>query len=177
MTRIKKLVWLLSGLLAALLLTGCIMVGTFVIDYEFASDAPFDGLVYYDIDLTEEPDWEDHQDDIKNIDNVGFILRVTNDEDDDLDVQMYIDDIDNPIYDNKDDVEDNTDLILNNVTFAADDVTVIDWPTSLTKIENVGVLKSLVESGEFRIYMTSSQPNVDIVINFGVIIVTVTAGE
>ncbi len=177
MTRIKNHVWLLSGLLGALLLTGCIVVGTFVIDFEFASDASFTGLVHYDIDLTEDSDWQDHKDKIKDIDNVGFVLQVTNHEASAVDVKMYIDNVGDPVYDNLTDIQDNADLILDNVTFAADGETTIDWSTSLTKVKNVSILKNFADSGIFRIYIVSSQPSVDVTIDFGVVVVTVTAGN
>lgn len=177
MTRIKNHIWLLSGLLGAFLLAGCIMVGTFVIDYEFASDENFDGLMSFDIDLTEEEDWEEHKDKIKDIDNVGFVLQVANNDDEDVDVEMYIDAVGEPIYYELEDIQANMDIILDNVTFAASGVTTIDWPTSLTKVKNVAILKDYAESGVFRIYLVSDQTSVDVTIEFGVVAVTVTAGE
>ncbi len=177
MTRIRNYIWLLSGLLGALLLTGCIVVGTFVIDYEFASNDGFDGLAQFDIDLTEEEDWNDHKDKIKNIDNVGFVLKATNHDDDAVDVEMYIDSIEAPYYLDAGDVIANTVKILDDVTFAASGVTTIDWPTSLSKVKNVSTLKNYAESGVFRIYIVSDQSSVDVTIDFGVVVVTVTAGK
>ncbi|MEE8576637.1 MAG: hypothetical protein V3T31_05225, partial [candidate division Zixibacteria bacterium] len=52
------------GLAAAILLvTGCLVSGTFVIVEEFSFTGQT-GFYFYEVDITSEPDWEDHKDDI-----------------------------------------------------------------------------------------------------------------
>ena len=180
MTRCIKPVWLLSGLLAAFILTGCIIVGTFVIDFEINDPEPVvgtDDIYHFNVDLTTDDDWEDHKDKIKDIDNVGFVLAVTNNELADIEIIMYIDDVDDTPFDNLIDIEDNTTQVLQNVVIAADGQTIISWPTSLTKVMNIGTLKTHAESGSFGLYVVASEPDLDFVIDFAVVAVTVTAGE
>ena len=186
MTRIKNSVWLLSGLLGALLLTGCIVVGTFVIDYKVDSnliEQTSDGIYFFNVDLTTEEDWQDHQDKIKDIDNVGFLLKVTNLEDADVGIEMYItqgltEDF-QTLYDNLDDIRSNTTQVVRNLVIKGPSgtETIIDWPTSLSKVTNIATLKKYAESGKFGLYVVASEPDLKFNIDFAVVIVTLTAGN
>lgn len=176
-----KSAWLLSGLLAVFLLTGCIIVGTFVIDFEVDEtdiDALSEGIYHFNVDLTTDEDWEDHKDKIKDIDNVGFVLKVTNGNSSDITIKLYIDDVDLTPYTNSGDIETNTTQVLSDITLSGPSgtSTIIDWPTSLTKVMNIATLKSQAESGEFGIYVIS-EGQLDFTIDFAVVAVTVTAGE
>ncbi len=160
----------LSSLLVFTLLLACGLVsGTFVVSVMFR-DIPFtagDSLYFYEVDLDEDSDWEEHSSDIESIDAVGFELWITNHEAEPATFSVYLDSIyydpvgDPIVYDLE------TELVDNGVPKVLDGLTIDSGPNyftygqSLTYLDNVGYLSDLMLDGSFHFYGVSTQGDVD----------------
>lgn len=153
--RSKMLRYSLIGLaIVALGLAGCIISGTFVITEDFEIIISGE-LFFYAVDITDEPDWEDHKDDIQNIDALGFELFVENDGSGPVTFTAYIDDYGEPMYDQVSDVMANTTQILGDITVPVGEHT-ISYSQSIAKIMNVAAIKNLAMTGKFHFYGVAS---------------------
>jgi len=185
----KRIVWI-SGLAVVALLTGCILTGTFVTTYTVAPDENGDPIYisYADLEdcefevvLTDDGDFEDHKDKIKDIDNVGFYLDVTNLGSDVDTFQIFVESdsggnwhesgmntiIDSASY-----------LFLTDLIIPPDSRKVIDWNQSLSYITDLGNVKPIIESGLFSIYVVAlPRESFNIRVDSLVAIVTFTAGK
>jgi len=145
-------------LTATLLLVGCLVSGTFTIvifvDDEELDDNHPDGFYHYVVDLTDEEDWEDHKDDIENIDVVGFDLWVNNLRNTATTFNAWVDDLGDAQITNPALLDANATPILQDLTIAAgpDVVTHITYAASLGHLTNVATLKAFVKGGQFRFY-------------------------
>jgi hypothetical protein len=176
----NKILWftLLSALLATILAIGCasLITGTFVIDIwighsEINSD--HEDFDYYTVDMTSNEDWNNHKDDIKRIENVGFQLWITNDGLSTVSGEMYAT-ADTTIYADTTEVKDNATLIFSGLNLAPGK-TYVDWATSLGYIKNLSTIRSLVQGGKFTVYgMTTTLPY-NVTIDSARVIVTLTA--
>ncbi len=182
MKQMIKHISFLSVLLGVIVLSGCLVTGTFVIDFRISdSDINDDNeeFIFFAVDLTEEDDWNDHKDKIKNIDNVGFQLWLTNNSTEAMSAKFYIaPHTATPAYADSNDVKANADLILTGLSVSAGPGTEkhIDWPTSLSMIKNLDIIKNYAESGEFSIYIIKTPATIDFTLDSANVIVTFTAG-
>ncbi len=165
----------LAGLL---FLAGCLVSGTFVIDVDIDDTdvVTTSEFQYFLVDLTDNGDWEDHKDDIKYIDNVGFELWVENNGDAAVTGEFYIAREHDAGTDEADEVRDVATRILSGIELAPGD-NYIDWPTSLGHVENLDSLKAITETGTFVIYGLTETLPFDITLDSATVIVTVTAGN
>lgn len=148
-----------AALLAAtLLLAGCLVSGTFTI-VVFISGQELDdnhpnGFYHYVVDLTDEEDWDDHKDDIENIDVIGFDLWVRNMRSTATTFNAWVDDLGDAQITNPALLDANATPILQDLVIAAgpDVVTHITYAESLGHLRNVAALKAYVKGGQFRLY-------------------------
>lgn len=76
----KKLAWAFPLLLAALV-AGCMLVSgqiTIVQSFDDDTGATNQKIYYVSVDLTENQDYKDHQEDIKSLEAIGFVVEITN---------------------------------------------------------------------------------------------------
>lgn len=176
--RALKMKFALIGLAAfGLLLSGCLLSGTFVIDEDFSFTAA-SGFYFYPVDVTSEPDWEDHKDNIDMIDVVGFEMTMNNANPGDVTFSVYV----APTaatqqYDTKGELDDNAYVVIDDLTVPAGTST-MTYAASLGKLKNLAKLKELAKTGKFHYYgvaegMTSETFTVDP----GKIIITVSASK
>ena len=168
----------LLGIIAVgLLLGGCLLIsGTFVIveSFDFTTQS---GFYYYDIDITDEPDWEDHKDNIDAIDLVGFELWIDNFEAAGWTFDVYVDDGDAAAYDNRDDVIANATQILTGLIIPIGS-THLTYGESFAYVTNVETLKTLVKTGNFHYYGFASGGTVHgYEVDSGKVIITFSASE
>lgn len=171
-------------LVALALLTGCLLSGTFVIviSIEKVDFTTRTGFYYYHIDLSEEQDWLDHKDDIKDIDLVGFELWITNHEDVARTFSVYVDD-DASLPDSNSsltDVKSNATLVLDEFELDAgpNKQMRVTYGQSFKYLKNVETLKSLVEKGTFDYFGVSSGGTASgYTIDSARVIITFTAGK
>lgn len=168
----------LSALLAFAILPGCdsLLSGTFVIDYmvydiDITSGSEWD---LFQVDLTDEDVWKDHKDEIKNIDNVGVELWITNPTTGVQTAELYITDYDNTGYVSATAIRQNTDVVFDNLSAAPQTQTHIDWSTSLGHVTDLNKLQTYAELGRFAVYTITTTLPYAIEIDSARVIVTVT---
>ena len=166
----------------ALLTAGCIISGTFVVTLFIGRNdfSTTNNIYYYAVDLTEESTWEDHKDDIENIDVIGFEAWITNNSGVATDFDIWIDDIGEPRYTTQVDIEANATHVLTGLSVPAGAAShFISYGESLGHITNVATLKTLAESGAFHYYGYSSTggPSAQFVLDSARVIVTLTASN
>lgn len=181
MRQLRSITGLFLLACVALLIGGCLISGTFVTDImileqDFTTqNLPF---YYYFVDLTEDETWEDHADNIKSIDLVGFELWITNHEASDRTFSIWIDDAANPALTTLSGVQANTTKILDGLTIAASTQTYVSYPESFKYIRNLDQLLALLEVGEFHFYgISDGGDTAGYTIDSARVIITFTAGS
>ena len=155
----KKLVSkksLLGLALLAILTSGCLVSGTFVIVHDFSVIFTADGGFYWwPIDLTTDPDWEDHQDDIDDLDALGLVFTI----------------------ENTSDVTSTFNVLFAAASGEADPYGTVTYAESLGYLGDMAAIKTVVLTGRFDYYGTSTGGSGDdpFVITDGSIIVTISA--
>jgi hypothetical protein len=171
---------LMSALLIVVVIGGCnLITGTFVVDLqiekeEIISQGEFQ---FFAVDLTKEDTWKEHQDKIKNIDNIGFQLWVENNGNSDVTWEFYADNS-SDIFNSVSEIKSKAKNVLIGLVLPANKTTYIDWPTSLIYLNSkeFPTFKDWVENGKFNIYAIGDPVSASIIIDSARVIVTVTAG-
>jgi hypothetical protein len=171
----------LTGLLAI----GCLVSGTFVIveDVEFAFTADR-GFYWYPIDLTANSDWQEHREDIDNIDAIGFEFTIENTSSEDCVFNAWFVAEDGPA------VPANFPLsfvpstlgatkVINDLSVAAGATRTVGYAESLGHITNLAAFKAIIKSGRFDYYGTScgGTDDSEFLVTEGKIIITVSASD
>ncbi len=171
-TRMKILA--LAGLIVvAAVVSGCLVSGTFIIVETFDFTAAT-GFYHYTVDITDEPDWEDHKDDIDMVDVVGAEFYITSTEPGDVTFSVWVDDF-GDVHATEGAVEANATPIIEDFTVAPG-TTKITYAQSLGMIKNVDRLKALAKLGQFEYYGTSTgNTGTSFVVDSGKVIVTFSA--
>ncbi len=178
MNKMKKITAALA-LIAILSLAGCFIVAvTVVVDYEINSADLFQesDFLYFEVNLTQDDTWNDHKDDIKYIDNVGFIMWAENNGASNASAELYIARTHSDAITTVADVRDSTTRVLSGLTLEPGE-NYIDWASSLGYIENIDTLRAIVESGQFVIYATTTTLPFEVHIDSAIVVVTGTAGK
>jgi hypothetical protein len=164
--------------LIGLLTAGCLLSGTFVVKKDIHFDfTAGDVLYFYGVDITEEPDWKDHKDDIQFIDAVGveFFIRNTGQVTDTFNV--WIDEFSDPAS-TPTSVPGTASKIINNFVVPPG-TTHITYDQSLKILTGLDRLKQLAFKGMFDYYATSTGSSIGstFFVDSGVVWVTVSAGS
>ena len=149
----KKNFFRLFGLaLIALLAVGCLVSGTFIIveDFNFTAQS---GFYFYPVDITTEQEWEDHKDDINQIDVVGVEFWITSTESGPVTFDAYIDDFSGGTPGA---VPGTASKIIDAFTVNPGADQHITYAQSLTFIKNTTRLKALAKLGKFDYFGTST---------------------
>ncbi len=156
----------------AISFAGCIVSGTFVIDETFKMSET-DQFYSYRVDLTTDPIWIEHKDNIQMIEAVGFVLYIESSENADLSLYVYKTTGAAP---NPTEKPDSAVVIIDNLAVASGPQ-VITYAQSLAAITNLDYLKKLVFSGQFDFYALSNISDGETFkIDSATIIVTLGAG-
>jgi len=146
-------------------MAGCLIVtGTFLLAITLVSgeDLSWTGDYYYDsVDLTQEQVWQDHGDQIKNIDVVGFELWITNNNAATESYDLYLASLSSSLNSGSTlpAVVSGATQVLNNVPAAGGapgTKTHISYPKSFSYLMNVDALKTLTEQGGFKLFLVPS---------------------
>ncbi len=170
-------------LCALLLITGCLVLsGTFVLTVMLIEneDLVWNGEFYYDeVDLTAEDVWQDHGDDIKNIDLVGFELWAHNLSGSDNTYDVYITQLLTKLDDSstREEVESDATPVLLDLPLP-NGASYISYSQSFTYLTNTDFLKDVVKTGKFKLFAyPETGTNTNIHIDSMRVIVTLTAGK
>jgi hypothetical protein len=180
----KKLLFLLivGAALAALLQpTGCkIVSGTFVVDTVFYDLTPNGtGDYYYEaLDLTTNDVWIDHEDDIKDIDNIGFEMWLSNTAGTNNFVDCYIADFGSALNgaSSRSAVESGATRVLVDVPMPPG-TSFLGYASSFSHIEHLTELKTLGESGQFKFWALADITTSEFTIDSLRVVLTLTAGS
>ncbi len=178
---VKKMMMsaLLFAIPAIFIFSGCNLVtGTFVIDIAInhSEIVPHGNFEYFAVDLTKEDTWDKHKDNIKNVDNVGFQLWVTNNGTSEVTWEFYADTT-KPPHTDIPAIRSHAKQVLAGLSLPPGK-TYVDWPTSLIYLntKELPLFKQWVETGKFDIYALTDVLPYNITIDSAKVIVTVTAG-
>ena len=181
----KKLSFLIivGAIAIALLLpqSGCkIVSGTTTVErmYRDLSASTSNSFYYEAIDITDEPDWIDHKDDITDIDNVGFELWVTNNSGVANGYNCYVAPFSSSLSgaSAKSEVITSATHVLVNVPLAATGQTFIGYADSFSHLTNLETLKTLAESGQFKFFAMSDATPTDFTVDSILVVITITVG-
>ena len=189
----KKRILGILGLAAIALLTSCILTGTFVTTVRIVPDDQGDSLYVsftnisdseIEVDLTGDADFEDHKDDIKDIDNVGFYLDVTNLDADPSHVDTFQIFIEADTSKNWNEygmqtiIDSASYLFLTDVIIPGNSRKIITWNESVSKITDLENAMPIIESGLFSLYVLALPRDMfDLRVDSMVVVVTFTAGK
>jgi len=170
----------IGAVVALSLLAGCLLSGTFVLSVKFAN-IPVSGNnenYFVNVDITGEDLWEDHKDNIKDIDLVGFELWATNNTGVANTFSAYFADSLSSLDASSTHSEIVTQgiLCLNNLPLSATGQTHITYGQSFKYIANLDQLKKLTEDGKFKLFLVAGESTIDFELDLIRVIVTFTAG-
>ncbi len=174
---IKSRLVLPGALVTALILGGCLLSGTFTVDEKFTFEVQ-EGLYFHAADVTDESDWQEHKDDIDNVDMVGFELWMTNHQSTPASFSVYVDDFGEPQWTGAADVESNAVKVFGDLALKPGDgvQTHVTYGESLGMFRNVGELRRLAREGRFHVYgISSAAAGSEFTIDSARVVVTFTA--
>jgi hypothetical protein len=170
-----KYLWFLP-LLPAILLCGCWLIsGTWVVVFAVADEDIFagEGFHKFDVDITGESVWEDHKDNLHNVEDVALSFKIINDASTEATARVYVSS-DNMLSDSTA-VKSSATLILDGITVPAYDSLHVDFAYYYDVLQNFETLRDLVKTGVFTAYALVPDPqNVDV--RYAVAVITFSAG-
>jgi len=175
----KKILILGIIILFSLSLLSCDswMTTTQTFTYEIDDIASTDQDVeMYSLDLTTNEDYAEHRDQIRSVDQVSIVGRITNNLETEASAQIWADTSD--AYTTVEGVTNNATLIFATpMPLPGGSITSIDWSDGLEYMENTDYLNDLIiNEGQFALYGLAADTPFDITIEAEVVI-TVTVGR
>jgi hypothetical protein len=148
--KINKKSWTLLAVAigATLLLSGCWLIGiTLVLSYDIedkivSTDTQFNSV---NVDLTQEQDWQDHQDKLDEIYILEFCGKIYNHESTPATGQLYV--YKDTSLHTVADVQTKATLVLDGLVLPANDTTEV--PLTFMKLEPI---RDLIMDGKFTLY-------------------------
>lgn len=175
--RIKSRLVFPGVLIAALMAGGCLLSGTFTVDEKFTFEVQ-QGLYFHAADVTDEDDWQEHKDDIDNVDLVGFELWMTNHQNSPATFSIYVDDFGEPQWTTGAEVQVNGVKVFGDLPLKPGEgvQTHITYGESMGYFSNVAELRRLAREGRFHVYgMSTAAAGSEFTIDSARVIVTFTA--
>lgn len=168
--------------LAGLVVAGCLTSGTFVIVEDFNVSFTADGGFYWcPIDLTADPDWEEHQQDIDDMEALGleFTIQNTSDVASTFAIRFATSSVPADIATPPTEIPAGAVTVLSGLTVAANSTRTVSYAESLGLIGDVAAIKAVVLTGRFDYFGTSSGGSGDNPFNItkGKVIVTISASS
>jgi len=161
----------LAALVLVAAISGCLGSGTKIFTYELGDIAVnATAFTRTSVDLTTNDTFNDHIDDIRLIDRVGFTCNIVN--------PGTADNI--SLYFSKDNIPNDADVptmatpLFTNLAVPAGTRT-IGYDESLTLIQNFEAFQAVIETGQFTVYSRATD-NFSITIDDPVLIITFTVG-
>ena len=142
---------LVVALLCCLGVTGCLLSGTFVIDLPL-DEMLFSSSTFYQqkLDLTDNQTYNEHKDQIKDITDIGFALKIENKTGSNASGELYLSD--DSTYTTVAQVKNSATLVLTGISVPPNTTKSINWSESYQYIKNLEVLKDQAKSGSFWVY-------------------------
>ena len=170
----KKISGLLGLALIAVFVSGCIISATFVIVKEF-NFPPREGFYFYQVDITTDETWQDHQDEIDIIEAVGFEFYIHSSASGDIAFSVFVDDFSGAGADPSE-VPTSADVVLDSLVIS-NGSSKVSYSRTVGLIEHLDRLKELTRTGRFDVYTTSTgEVGGNFIIDSAKVIVTLSAG-
>jgi hypothetical protein len=145
------------GLSAVLL--GCIYSATFTINYLVEDLSAGTDIQFATVDITDEDDWQEHGDDIDQIEHVGFELWYSNTEIvDAVNFSLYVDSWGSDTLDTFEDIDSLATVVIDGLVVQNGLDQHTTFGESLNLIRNLETLKSYAQTGHFYFYAVSENP-------------------
>lgn len=178
---------ILAVLLAvAAILAGCLTSSTEVITVKLSPNAQGDPIRVSDqlfaangeieVNLENNAAFKDYQDDIRNIDNIGFYLSITNNDPEDVVFQLFLEPDTTADYDSVQQVIDNyVELLIPHISVPANKRVTLDWGQSVEYVESAQYFEDIIKGGAFSLYVGAVPHDVfDITLDSLVLVITLT---
>lgn len=175
MNKSRRVFQLLAvALLTCLGVTGCLLSGTFVIDLPL-DEMVFTASTFYQqkLDLTDNQTYNEHKDQIKDITDIGFALKIENNTSSAASGELYL--TDDSTHTTVSQVKNNATLVLTGISVPANSTKSINWSESYQYIKNLEVLKEQAKSGSFWVYALIDQAPLNLRIYDASVIVSFAA--
>jgi hypothetical protein len=172
----RKIFGLLALILIALFVSSCIVSATFVINEKFHF-APKEGFYFYQVNLMENETWDEHYEDIDDIEAVGFVFYISTTAQEDIFFSVYVDDY-SGFGSDPSEVPSSADVVLDSLIIQGGSVTSkVSYSTTVGLIEHIDRLKALTKTGQFDVYTTSTGTvGGNFIIDSAWVVVTFSAG-
>ena len=158
------------------LVSGCwfLLSGTFVVIYVVLDEDIQQGvgLHKFDVDLTDEDAWEDHKDNLDNIEDVAMTFMFINEMDTEASGRIYVSS-DDALSDTNA-VKSSATLILDGLTIPAEDTLHVNLAYYYDVFQNFEALRDLVKTGAFTAYAIVPS-STEVYIRHMVVLVTFSA--
>jgi len=172
----KKYFWLLPLLIIALVSSCWIFSGTWVIIYEVDEadiDSGHQHFHKFTVDLTTKSIWEDHKDDIDDIEDISFTFKLINHGASTATGQVYVSS--NSTLSDTSAVKASATIILDGISLPAGDSLHVTMAHYYDLLQNFETLRDLVKTGVFTAY--AIVPNtLNVKFRDVVVVVTFSAG-
>ena len=143
-------------LAGVLMVAGCIISATFVLDVTLTDeDFSFGDNYYYTlVDWTEDEVWIEHSDKLDTIETVGMDMYITNIGEVDATFSVYVDNVDSAVQTSVEDIEDNTTRVMAGVTIPVNTTRHITLGESYSLLAETDTLIAYGMAGRFHFYVT-----------------------
>jgi hypothetical protein len=170
MKQLRNRFGLFGLVLIGLAFGGCLIVsGTFIVVDDF-SFTTYDQGYYYQVDVTQEPDWQDHKDQIDFIDAVGFEMYITNASGAPATFDVWVDD-----FGTGTPMQGTATKVLDQLTVPSGK-SKLTYAQSLSHIVGLTRLKALAKEGKFDYYGQSSV-GAQFTVDSGKVVITVSGSK
>jgi hypothetical protein len=176
----QRFLWLLPILLIAMS-AGCwLFSGTWVIIF-IADDEDIEageGFYKFKVDITQESVWQDHHDDLDNIEDISITFKLTNNLSGAATARVYVSD-DSALSDTTA-VKSSATLILSGISVPGNDSLHVNLAGYYNLLQHFDELRDLAKTGVFTAYGIipdmGVEPDLDVLFEDVVVIVTFSAG-
>jgi hypothetical protein len=162
----------LLPLLLVALVCGCwLFSGTWVIIYKVEHEdiQAKPGFYKFVVNLTAEPVWEDHKDDLDDIEDVSITFKLTNPFISPVTGQVYVSS--DSLLGDSAAVKSSATIILDGITIPGGDSLIVDMASYYDLLQNFDTLRDLVKTGMFTAYALVPDP---LAVEFRDVVVVVT---
>ena len=169
-------------ILLCLTCLGCLLISktftiVFYIEEEIKAEAQDedDQVDSEFVNLEENDIWEDHKDEIKNIQSVEFYVEITNHENSVASGQVYVSE--GPLA-TLGAIKNNAFLVLDGISVQPNETRVIEREESVQYLQNIEKLMELIKDGAFYVHGAADETPFHVVFSDKTaIIISFTAGN
>jgi len=186
-----KIKWiaLAALLMIAALMAGCLTSSTSVATVKLSpnrqgeairvSDQLFATNGEIEVYLDSNAVFKDYKGDISNIDNIGFYMKLTNNDPKDVSFQLFIEPDITADYDSVQQmINEYVELLVPQIDIPANQTVTIDWGQSVQYVEDPQLFADLIKGGVFSLYVGAMPHDVfDITLDSLVMVITLTGNK